>query len=183
MNSPAIEYTGQIGKAVAGPMADIARRTFEGFEQLTHLNIQTVKTTLEEQKVIAEEAATSHSLEWLMSLPPAQTQASLKKALSYWRHAGNIAVDTVADNFESGLSGFNEYARWATSWLTGAVESSTRSTSVVLTDGASEAAASLNADVPVLAGSALEPTGASSSRKKKPAPIVGEDGNAISSGR
>jgi hypothetical protein len=60
------------------------------------------------------------------------------------------------------------------------VENASRSTSVVLTDAASEASDQLTPAVPVLSGGALEPAEAAASRKRKPGPIVDEAGNAIS---
>jgi phasin family protein len=132
MISPAVEQTGQLGTAVIGSIADITQRTFEGFEQLTHLNLQTVKTTLAEQKEIADEAVTSNSLEWVASLPYAQTQAAMKKALAYWRHASNIAIETAADNVEFGCGTFNKYAHWTASWLGDVANTASESTSRVL---------------------------------------------------
>jgi phasin family protein len=172
MNSPAVEQTGQLGKAVIGPIADIAQRTFEGFEQLTHLNLQTVKTTLAEQKEIAEETVTSNSLEWVASLPYALTQAAMKKALAYWRHASDIAIETAADNVGSGWCTFNEYAHWTASWLGDAANAAAESTSRVL--------AGPDADLPAEAKAGSASAGGKSGGKGRSAQFADGEGNAVS---
>jgi phasin family protein len=175
MNSPAVEQTGQLGRAVIGPVADIAQRTFEGFEQLTHLNLQTVKTTLAEQKAIAEEAVTSNSLEWVASLPSAQAQAALKKALAYWRHASNIAIETAADNIGSGWCTFNEYANWAASWLGDAANAASETTRLGM--------AYQDATVQAEAESAFPfaPAGGKSGGRGRSRPLVDDGKHAASS--
>jgi phasin family protein len=188
MNSPAVEQTGQLGRGMMGLNADIARRTFEGFEQLTHLNLQTVKTTLVEQREIAEEAVTSNSLEWVASLPAAQTQAAMKKALAYWRHASNIAIETAADNVGSGWCSFNEYAHWTASWVGGAASTVSESARRVLAgptaDLRAEAAAEAQAQVETASTFTSPPTstsaGGKSGGKGRSAQLVGSEGNAPS---
>ncbi|HTI17365.1 MAG TPA: phasin family protein [Trinickia sp.] len=120
MSSLAIERAGHIGRTVVVPAGDIARRTYEGFAQLTELNLETVKTTFAEQRAIAEETVCTPSFERLVNLSGAQTQASLKQALAYWRHASDIAIDTVADNVGLGWQSMDEYMQWTVSWLSDA---------------------------------------------------------------
>lgn len=117
MNSPAIEATGELGRSTAASIGDIAARTLEGLERLAHLNLQTVKTTLAEQQQIADEAITTRSLEWAMTLPSAQTQAAFKKVLAYWHHVSNIVVETGSDNVGYGWRSLNGYSQWAASML------------------------------------------------------------------
>jgi phasin family protein len=184
MYSPAAEQPGQLGKAVIGPIADIAQRTFEGLEQLTHLNIQTVKTTLVEQKEIAEEAVTSSSLEWVASLPYAQTQATMKKALAYWRHVRNIAIETAADNVGSGWCSFNEYANWTASWLGGAANTASESANRVLAGSTADRPAEAEAQAETASASAstsaFAAAGGKSGGKGRSAQLVDSDGNALS---
>ena len=138
MNSPAVESAARIGKSAIGSFSDIADRTLDGLQRMAELNVQTVKTTLEEQQEIADEVLSSRSLDWIITLPSAQSQAALKKALAYWSHASNIAIETVADNVGCGWSSFNDYSQWAVSFLDDASElartGASASTSLVLTD-------------------------------------------------
>ncbi len=137
MNSPAVEYIGSVEQASAGSIAGMAQRTLEGFQRLAKLNIETVQSTLSEQREIAEEAAASRSLDWLLLLPPARMEAALKKALAYWRDASDIAIETAAENVGASLCGFSEFARWTSSLVGDAASraaSSTDSTSLILTD-------------------------------------------------
>lgn len=115
MSTPQFEYPRQGGSFVVASVADVANRTFEGFERLAHLNLQTVKTTLAEQEEIAQEAVSSHSLEWLVTLPSAQAQASFTKTLAYWHHVNSITVETVTNNMGSSWESLTECAKWATS--------------------------------------------------------------------
>ncbi|NRO94696.1 TIGR01841 family phasin [Paraburkholderia sp. NMBU_R16] len=140
MNTPALESAGRIGKSTIGSLSDMADRTLDGLQRMTQLNVQTVKTTLAEQKEIADEVLATRSLDWVLTLPSAQSQAALKKALAYWGHASNIAIETVADNVGCSWSSLNDYSRWAASLLDDASElaragaDTSASTSLVVTD-------------------------------------------------
>ncbi|MGN6315467.1 phasin family protein [Trinickia sp.] len=118
MSSPVIDYAGGVGhagQAALASMVDLANQTFAGFERLTRLNLQTMKTMLAEQHGIALEAADSRSLSWTLTLPMAQAQAGFKKAFAYWQHVNEIAVETATQNAGAGLEGFRECARWLAS--------------------------------------------------------------------
>ena len=140
MNSPAIESAGRIGKSAIVSFSDMADRTLDGLQRMAQLNVQTVKTTLAEQQQIADEVLAARSLDWVITLPSAQSQAALKKALSYWSDASNIAIETVADNVGCGWSSFNDYSQWAVSVLDEASELArtggfpSASTNLVVTD-------------------------------------------------
>jgi len=129
-----------MGQSAIVSFSDIADRTLDGLQRMTQLNVQTVKTTLAEQQAIADEVLSAQSLDWVLTLPSAQSQAALNKALAYWGHASNIAIETVADNVGCGWSSLNDYSRWAVALLddaselarTGAYTSA--STSLVVTD-------------------------------------------------
>lgn len=136
MNTPAVEYSGSFAPTAALPIADIASRTFEGFERLAQLNIQTLKESLAEQQEIAEEAVNARSLERMITLPSAQSQAVLKKGLAYWQEASNIAIETAADNVGCGWCTLNDYSRWATTLFgdAAATMSGPASTELVVVD-------------------------------------------------
>jgi len=83
---------GHAGRTAFSSMAEIANHTFDGFERLARLNLQTMKTTLAEQHGIALEVVDERSFDWLLTLPVAQAQAGLKKTLAYWQRVNAIAV-------------------------------------------------------------------------------------------
>jgi len=118
MSSPVIDFAGGVGhagQAALASMIDLASQTFAGFERLTRLNLQTMKTMLAEQHGIALEAVDSRSLSWTLTLPMAQAQAGFKKTFAYWQHVNEIAVETATQNAGAGLEGFRECARWLAS--------------------------------------------------------------------
>ncbi|MFM0221340.1 phasin family protein [Paraburkholderia dipogonis] len=65
-----------------------------GLEKLVELNLQTVKTSLREQEVLAGAALSSRSLNEVIELQSQQLPAALKKTFAYWRHVQEIAVET-----------------------------------------------------------------------------------------
>jgi phasin family protein len=65
-----------------------------GLEKLVELNVQTVKTSLREQEVLAGAALSSRSLNEVIELQSQQLPAALKKTFAYWRHVQEIAVET-----------------------------------------------------------------------------------------
>lgn len=178
MNSPAIESAGPIGKSPIVSFSDIADRTLDGLQRMTELNVQTVKTTLAEQQEIADEVLASRSLDWVLTLPSAQGQAALKKALAYWSHASNIAIETVADNVGCGWSSLNDYSRWAVSLIDDASElartgaSTSASTSLVVTDP--------NAQLPATVESA-QAASVKTGGKGRSANLVDSEGKSVSS--
>lgn len=120
MSSPAIEYSGDAGYAgreVFASLADMANQTFDGFERLARLNLQTMKTSLAEQHGVAIEAIDARSFDWMLTLPAGAAQAGLKKAFAYWQHVHAIAVETTSNNLGAGWEGFTQYTRWFTSAL------------------------------------------------------------------
>lgn len=174
MSSLAIDYSGDAGHAgqtVFASMADIANQTFDGFERLTRLNLQTVKTTLAEQHGIALEAVDSRSYDWLLTLPVAGAQAGFTKTLAYWQHVNAIAVETAANNAGAGWEGFTECTRWFTSALSDAGQTRTGGPLVL---------SAPDANLPVPAENATpEPTKAGG--KKRSVEIVDSSGNVVSS--
>jgi phasin family protein len=118
MSSLAIDYSGaaaqgsSAAQAAFASMADIANQTFDGFERLARLNLQTMKTTLAEQHGIALEAIGSRSIAWVMTLPAAQAQAGFKKTLAYWQHVNEIATEKAANNAGAGWEGLTACTDW-----------------------------------------------------------------------
>ncbi|MFM0173276.1 phasin family protein [Paraburkholderia sediminicola] len=68
-----------------------------GLEKLVELNVQTVKTSLREQEVLAGAALSSRSLNEVIELQSQQLPAALKKTFAYWRHVQEITVETGGD--------------------------------------------------------------------------------------
>lgn len=176
MSSPAIDYSGagmQSGaaaQATFASMADIANQTFDGFERVTRLNLQTIKTSLAEQHGIALEAVDSRSLAWVLTLPVAQAQAGFKKVLAYWQHLNVIATETASNNAGAGWEGITAY----TDWLASAYADTRRQTGVALV------LASPDADLPAPLDESLQ-TSAKATGKKRPVDIVDGSGNVVSS--
>ncbi|HVW49862.1 MAG TPA: phasin family protein [Trinickia sp.] len=115
MSTPAMGYpveAGHAGRTAFSSMAEIANHTFDGFERLARLNLQTMKTTLAEQHGIALEVVDERSFDWLLTLPVAQAQAGLKKTLAYWQRVNAIAFETAANNAGAGWEGFTECTHW-----------------------------------------------------------------------
>ena len=172
MSSPVLDYAGPAGRsghAAFFPMADIANQTFAGFERLTRLNLQTVKTMLAEQHGIAREAADSRSLDWMLALPTAQAQAGFKKTLAYWQHVNEIAVETATQNAGAGWEGFRECTQWLASAVSDAARARPSGPSLLL-------AASGSAEGETSLSTASKPGG-----KKRAVEIVDGSGNVVSS--
>ena len=137
MSSLAVDYSsdmvkgGTAAQAAFGSIADIANQTFDGFERLTRLNLETVKSTLDEQHGIALEAVDSRSFDWFVTLPSAQAQAGFKKALSYWQQLSEIATETAANNAGAGWEGLSACTRWLASTYSDATRAPTGSALVL----------------------------------------------------
>ncbi len=176
MSSPAVDYSGAraqggaAAQAAFASVADMANQTFDGFERVTRLNLQTVKTTLAEQHGIALEAVDSRSFDWLLTLPIAQAQASLKKVLAYWQHWSTIATETAANNAGAGWEGITAYSDWFA-----AAYADTRSRT-----GRALVLPSPDANLPVPLDESSQAT-AKTSVKKRSVDIVDGSGNVVSS--
>ncbi len=179
MSSLAIDHPseamhgGSAAQAAFASIADIANQTFDGFERLTRLNLQTMKTTLAEQHGIANEAIDTRSFDWVFTLPTAQAQAGLKKTLAYWQHLNAIATETVSNNAGASWESLSACTRWLTSTYSD-VARSREGGSLVLTspDASLPVPAAPDVDVP-----------AKVSGKKRTVEIVDGMGNVVSSGK
>jgi phasin family protein len=176
MSSPAIDYSGAgmqggaAAYAALASMADIANQTFDGFERVTRLNLQTLKTTLAEQHGIALEAVDSRSPAWVLTLPIAQAQAGFKKVLAYWQHWSAIATETASNNAGAGWEGITAYTDWFA-----AAFADTRSRT-----GSALVLPSPGANLPMPTDDAARAT-AKTSVKKRSVDIVDGSGNVVSS--
>lgn len=176
MSSLAIDYSragmqgGAAAHAVLASMAEIANQTFDGFERVTRLNLQTVKTTLAEQHGIALEAIDSRSIAWVVTLPVAQAQAGFKKALAYWQHLNAIATETASNNAGAGWEGMTAY----TDWVASAYAETRRQA------GGPLVLASPDANLPAPVDEPGE-TNTKTSGKKRSVDIVDGSGNVVSS--
>jgi phasin family protein len=153
-------------------MADIANQTFDGFERLTRLNLQTVKTTLAEQHGIALAAEDSRSLEWMITLPSAQAQAGFKKTLAYWQHLSAIATETAANNAGASWEGLSACTNWLASAYSEAAQSRTGGPLVL---------ASPDETLPVPVEEPSLAASGKASGKKRSIDIVDDSGNVVSS--
>lgn len=177
MSSLAVDYSseathaGSPAQAAFASIADIATQTFDGFERLARLNLQTMKTTLAEQHGIAIEAIDTRSFDWIFTLPTAQAQAGFKKSLSYWQHLSAIASETVSNNAGAGWEGFSACTQWLASTYSD-IASSRQGGSLVL--------ASPDVNLPVPAGPDVE-VPAKVSAKKRTVDIVDGAGHVVSS--
>ncbi|MGG1946288.1 phasin family protein [Trinickia sp. NRRL B-1857] len=177
MSSSAIDYAGEAararsaGQVAFASMADIANQTFDGFERLARLNLQTVKTTLAEQHGIALEAVDSRSIAWIVTLPTAQAQAGFKKALAYWQHLSAIASETAANNAGASWEGLSACTNWFASTYSEVARSRTGGTLVL---------ASPDESLPVPAEEQAAMT-AKGAAKKRSVEIVDGSGNVVSS--
>lgn len=179
MSSPAIDYSGAgmqggaAARAAFASMVDIANQTFDGFERVTRLNLQTIKTTLAEQHGIALEAVDSRSIAWVVTLPVAQAQAGFKKALAYWQHLNAIATETASNNAGAGWEGITA----CTDWFASAYADTRRQAAGPLV------LASPDANVPtsVDESSPMSATSTKTSGRKRLVDIVDGAGNVVSS--
>jgi phasin family protein len=58
------------------------------------LNVQTVKTSLSEQRALADTALSARSLSEVIGLQSQLLSAAIKKTFAYWQHVEDIAIET-----------------------------------------------------------------------------------------
>jgi phasin family protein len=80
--------------AVVEAAFDCTVEIFAGIEKVVELNVQTARTLMSEQQALVEAATCSGSLSEVIDLQSQQFPASIKKAIAYWRHVEDIAVQT-----------------------------------------------------------------------------------------
>ena len=72
-------------------LTELTNKTFESVEKIVDLNINAVKSTLEESSVTAKQLLAAKDPQEFFSLSAAQAQPTAEKALAYSRHLASIA--------------------------------------------------------------------------------------------
>lgn len=106
MNTPQQEYAADLpqpAQSVVASLTDVADKAFSGVERFAQLNLQTLRTSLAEQRALAQSMLDTQSPEIVFVWQSAQAQASFAKSFSYWRHVNRIHVETLADTASAGL--------------------------------------------------------------------------------
>ena len=75
----------------------LAGKTFEGFEQLTTLNLQVVKANLGEAAEFGHAALSAQDPQALLALQTSALQPATEKATAYGRHVYEIVASTKAE--------------------------------------------------------------------------------------
>lgn len=74
---------------------------FAGFEAVVELNVQTVKTSLSEQRALTDAALAAGSIAEVIDLQTRQLSAAVTKTFAYWRHVEDTAVQTGNNVFSA----------------------------------------------------------------------------------
>lgn len=77
--------------------------SFDALEKLTTLNLQVVKTSLSEHRALADAALSATSPFAVFDLHLRASQAAIEKMLAYWRHVGDIAMQTQSQLLSASL--------------------------------------------------------------------------------
>jgi phasin family protein len=124
-----------------------ANEVFAGIERVVELNVQTVKTSLSEQRALGDAVLSAQSISELVDLQSQRFPAAVTKTVAYWRHVGDIAVQTrnelfstMQEHFGSSLQTFTEIFHVASSGGLAAQERIARSSLLVMTEPAVAAA-------------------------------------------
>ena len=147
--------------AVVETAFDCASQVFAGLEKAARLNIQTVKTSVSEQQALVDAALSAQTISEVIDLHSQQFPASVTKTFAYWRHVEDIAVQTQ--------SGFFAAVREHIGSAIGMVADTVSGASAGLAEQARGHSASLLVTA--------QPGAPSSA----PVPILGSDGQVISS--
>jgi phasin family protein len=99
---------------------DFAQRAFEGFEKVTQLNVQAIKTSLAERQAIVSEALSPASPFDLFLLQTQLTEAAATKAKAYMTHLGEIVAQNQLELIATARQGFANYAREFEAWISAA---------------------------------------------------------------
>ncbi|MBU6491385.1 MAG: phasin family protein [Burkholderiales bacterium] len=84
-------------KANLETLFGLTNKAFEGIEKLVELNLQVVKTSLEEGANNAHKALTAKDPQELLALQANLVQPAAEKVLAYGRHLYEIASNTQAE--------------------------------------------------------------------------------------
>jgi phasin family protein len=75
----------------------LTNTAFAGIEKIVELNINAVKSTLEESAVTTQQLLSAKDPQEFFSLSAAKAQPNAEKALAYGRHLASIATSTQAE--------------------------------------------------------------------------------------
>ena len=78
-------------------LTELTNKTFESVEKLVDLNINAVKTSLEETTTAVKQLLAAKDAQEFFSLSAAQAQPNAEKLLSYSRHLSTIASSAQAE--------------------------------------------------------------------------------------
>jgi len=84
-------------KANLEALFGLTNKAFEGIEKLVELNLQVVKSTIEESKDHVQRTLSAKDAQELLAVQAAITQPVAEKVLSYGRHLYEIASATQAE--------------------------------------------------------------------------------------
>jgi phasin family protein len=75
----------------------LTNKAFEGVERIVDLNMNVVKSTLEESTAAAQELMAAKDPQEFFSLSAAKAQPNAEKAIAYGRHLASIATNAQAE--------------------------------------------------------------------------------------
>jgi len=78
-------------------ITELTNKTFESVEKILDLNINAVKSSLEESTATAKQLLAAKDPQEFFSLSAAQAQPNAEKALAYGRHLATIATTAQAE--------------------------------------------------------------------------------------
>ncbi len=78
-------------------LTELTNKTFESVEKILDLNINVVKTSLEESTAAAKQLLSAKDPQEFFSLSAAQAQPNAEKAIAYGRHLATIASSAQAE--------------------------------------------------------------------------------------
>ena len=91
--------------------SSISAKTLESVEKLAELNLNAVKSTLEEATATTRQLLSAKDAQEFIQLSSAQLQPNAEKFLAYSRHLGNIATTTQAELSRAAEVQLNENKR------------------------------------------------------------------------
>lgn len=78
-------------------MTAVSNKMFEGMQKLIDLNLQAVRTSLDESNEAMRQIMSVRDTRDLITISSQQAQPTLEKAISYGRHVASIATTTQAE--------------------------------------------------------------------------------------
>src|SRR5471030_2920389 len=77
-------------------LTSLTNKAFDGVEKIVELNLNAVKSSLEESAVVAKQLLSAKDAQEFFSLTGAKAQPSAEKAIAYGRQLASIASTTQA---------------------------------------------------------------------------------------